>query len=107
MRDELLESPAPGEPFVSRALRLGIDGVDAHVVQTLHHLLSTEHLVHALSAATHEEIVDFLVEVVGIGEHTVVGRLHVEVEDGTAERAHPGEFVEVGEHHVEGLMAAP
>ena len=82
-------------------------GVDAHLVEILHHLLRTEHLVHALCSTAHQEVVDLLVERLGIGEHTVVGGLQVEAEDGTAEGSHIGELVEVGEYDVEGLVATP
>ena len=89
------------------AFRLRVDGVYAQVVELLHRLGSAEHLVHTLCAAAHEEVVNLLVELLGIGEHAVVGCFHVETEDGPAEGAHVGELVKVGKHHVEGLVAAP
>ena len=59
--------------------------VHTQIVQTLHQSLGSEHLVHTLSTAHHEEVVNLLVQLVGFGEHTIVGCLHVEVEDSTAE----------------------
>ena len=48
-----------------------------------------------------------LVERFGIGKDTAVGRLHIEPEDGAAERTHPGELVEVLQNDVECLVTAP
>ena len=50
---------------------------------------------------------DLLVELVGVGKHTIVGGLHVEAEDGTAEGTHPGELVEILKHDVECLVSTP
>ena len=107
MGDELVETAAPGEPLMGGTCRLGVVGVDTHLVEVLHHFLRAEHLVHALGSAAHQEVVDLLVELLGIGEHTIVGGLQVEAEDGTTEGSHVGELVEVGEHHVERLVTTP
>ena len=107
MGDELVEAATPGEPLVGGACGLGVVGIDAHGIQALYHLLRAEHLVHAFCSTAHQEVVDLLVERLGVGEHTVVGGLQVEAEDGTAEGSHIGELVEVGEHDVEGLVATP
>ena len=50
---------------------------------------------------------DLLVELISIGEHTVVGRLEVEAEDSTAEGTQPCELIHVVEHDVEGLVTTP
>ena len=85
---ELTETSAPGKPFVVGACRFVIVGVDTHVVEALDEFLGAEHLVHTFSAAHHEEIVNLLIELVGIGEHAIVSSLRVETEDGATESAH-------------------
>ena len=107
MRDELVEATAPGKPLMGGAGGLGVLDVDAHLVEVLYHLLCAEHLIHALGSAAHQEVVDLLVERLGIGEHTIVGGLQVEAEDGTTEGSDVGELVEVGEHYVERLVTTP
>ena len=81
----------------------GID-LDAHLTQLLDDVAALDEV---LRAPVHVHIMYFLVELVGIGEDTVVGRLHVEAEDGAAEGAEPGELVEVVEHDVERLVTTP
>ena len=107
MGDELAETSAPGKPFVVGACRFVIVGVDTHVVEALDEFLGAEHLVHAFRATHHEEIVNLLVELVGIGEHAIVGSLRVETEDGATESAHIREEVHVLQYKVEGLVSAP
>ena len=69
MWNELIQASAPGEPLMGGACRLIVMGIDTHLVETLHHFLGAEHLVHAFRAAHHEQTVHLLVEGFGVGEH--------------------------------------
>lgn len=107
MWNELIQASAPGEPFMGGARRLIVVGIDAHLVEVVHHFLGAKHLVHALGTAAHQEVVNLLVECLRIGEHTVIGSIQVETEDGTTEGSDVRELVEVGEYHVERLVTTP
>ena len=74
------------------------------LTQTVDQLLALDEVVRT---PVHIEVMYLLVEGISIGEHSVVGRLHVKAEDGAAERTHPSELVEVVQHHVKRLVTAP
>ena len=104
MGDELMKSTTPGEELVAGALRdRGVD-LDAHLTETVDNRLAIDEVV---GTPVHVHVVNLLVEVVGIGEDTIIGGLHVETEDGAAEGAEPSELVEVLKNDIEGLVTTP
>ena len=50
---------------------------------------------------------DLFVQFVGFGEYAIIGRLDIEVEDGTTEGSEVRELIEVRQHHIEGLVTTP
>ena len=89
------------------ASRLIVVGVDTQRIKVVNEFLSAKHLIHALCTAHHKEVVDLLVEVLGIIEDTIVGCLHIESEDCSAECSDIRELIHVVEHDVEGLVSTP
>ena len=77
-----METATPGQEFMSRAFRLLALDLDAHFLQALHDITTLDEV---LRTPVHIHVVDLLVELIGIGEHTIVSRLEVEAEDSTAE----------------------
>ena len=78
--------------------------LNAEAAQTVDDGLALDEV---LRAPVHIEVVNLLIELVGIGKDTVVGGLHVETEDSTAERTHPSELIEILQYHVKGLVTTP
>ena len=104
MRYKVSEATTPREPLVMSARRDIEIGVDSLFAETLHQGFGAEIL---LRAAAQIEVMHLLVELIGTGKDSVVGRLHIESEDGSAEGTHVREQVHVGENDVEGLVSAP
>ena len=101
---ELVESAAPGEPFVACACGLsGID-LDAQPTELIHNLTALDKVI---ATPVHIEIVNLFVERSCIGKYAVVGCLDVEAEDGATECSHPSELVQICQNHVEGLVSTP
>ena len=100
----LLEATTPCEPLVMGAWRHIKLHIDAHRLEVGSHLLRTEVL---LASATHEKVLNLLVKLVGILEHTVETGLHVDAKEGTAEGAEIGKLVEMRKNNVECLKASP
>ena len=91
--NEFIQAATPGEPLVGGARGLVVRRVDADVVQVLHERIRAEIL---LGAHAHEQVMDLLVELVGIREGAVVESLEIgarHIEDGATEGAHPRELV--------------
>src|SRR6202142_107117 len=74
-RSEIVHTPAPRQPLVSRAGRLEIDILDAGLGQLIAEVLRTG-AFHG--ADSQEEDLDPLVERVCFRKHPVVGRLRIE-----------------------------
>ena len=104
MRYKVSEATTPREPLVMSARRDIEIGVDSLFAETLHQGFGAEIL---LRAAAQIEVMHLLVELIGTGKDSVVGRLHIESEDGSAEGAHVGELVQIGQDDVESLVSAP
>ena len=99
-----MESTTPCQELVSGTLRNRGVNLDAQLTQTIDDRLTLDEVV---STPVHIEVMNLLVECIGIGKNTVVGGFHVKTEDGTAESTHPGELVKVLQHNVEGLVTTP
>ena len=104
MRDELMESATPGQELVGSTFRLLALDLDTHLLQALYDVTTLDEV---LRAPVHIHVVDLLVELIGIGEHTMISRLQVKAKDSTAEGTQPGELIHVVEHDVEGLVSTP
>ena len=102
--NELMESATPGQELVGCAWRLAGVDLDAQLAQLTYDVAA---LNEVLFTPVHVHVVNLLVELVGIGEDSVVGGLHIEAEDGSAEGAQPCELVHVVEHDIERLVSAP
>ena len=79
-------------------------GIDASIAQVLDKCLGSEVL---LGTTAQVQVVYLLVELIGTREHTVVGSIHIESEDGSAKRTHVRELIHVIQHNVEGLVTSP
>ena len=83
--DELMEGASPGEPFMMGTLRDIEFGFDSGIIEIFHQLLSAEVF---FAACAEEEVMDFFFELIRFCEDSIIGRIDVESEDGTAKRAH-------------------
>ena len=99
-----METATPGQEFMSRAFRLLALDLDAHFLQALHDITTLDEV---LRTPVHIHVVNFLIELIGIGEHTVIGRLQIQSEDSTAEGSQPCKLIHVVEHDVESLVSTP
>ena len=101
---EIMEAATPGEPFVGSTFRLLTLDLDAHFLQTLHDVTTLDEIIRT---PVHVHIVNLLVELVSIGEHTIISRLEVYAKDSSAESSNPCELVKIAKHEVEGLVSTP
>ena len=97
-----METATPGQEFMSRAFRLLALDLDAHFLQALHDITTLDEV---LRTPVHIHVVDLLVELLGIGEHTVIGSLQIQSEDSTTEGTQPCELIHIVEHDIEGLVS--
>ena len=104
MRNELMEAATPGEELMTCALRDRRVNLDAKLTETVNDRLTVDEVVRT---PVHIHIVHLLVELIGIGEYAIVGGLHIQAEDSTAEGTDPSELIQIGQSHVEGLMTTP
>ena len=99
-----METATPGEELMGSAFRLLALDLDAHFLQALHNITTLDEV---LRTPVHVHIVDLLIELIGIGEHTVIGRLQIQSEDSTTEGSQPCKLIHVVEHDVESLVSTP
>ena len=104
MRNEFLETSAPGEPLMMSAWRNINIKLDAQILQLLRHLLRAEVLFRT---AAHEHIVYLTVELLCIGKDAVEAGLDIHTEKCTAEGSQGRELIQVRQHGVESLATAP
>ena len=102
--DELMEAATPSEELMACTLGYRTVDLDAQFAETIDNRLTFNEVFRA---PIHVHIVNLLVELVSIGENTIVGGLHIKTEDGTAERAEPGKLVEILQYNVESLVTTP
>jgi hypothetical protein len=102
--DELMEAATPSEELMSCTLGYRTVDLDTQFAETVNNRLTLDEIFRA---PIHVHIVNLLVELVSIGENTIVGGLHIKTEDGTAERAKPGKLVEILQYDVESLVTTP
>ena len=70
-----METATPGQEFMSRAFRLLALDLDAHFLKALYDITTLDEV---LRTPVHIHVVDLLVELLGIGEHTVIGSLQIQ-----------------------------
>ena len=104
MWDEIPEASTPRKPLMMGAGRDVEVGFDARITQRIDQSLSTEVLFRT---ATQVQVMHLFVELIGTGEDSVVGRLDIQTEDGSAEGTHVGELVHIGQHNIERLVTTP
>ena len=74
MRDELMEATTPGEELVTCTLGYRRVDLDTQLVQAIHDGLTLDEV---LATPVHIEVMNLLVELVGIGKDTIVGGLDI------------------------------
>ena len=79
---KFLEATSPSEPFMGCALRFIKYDINSDSLQVVGHLLGSKVLIRS---ASHKEIMDLLVELVGIGKYTVETSLYIHPKDGPTE----------------------
>ena len=101
---EAIFDSTPSEELMTCALgNRGVD-LDAKLAKAVDNGLTLDEV---FSTPVHIEVVNLLVELVGIGKDTIVGSLHVEAEYRSTKSTEPGELIKVLEHNIERLVTTP
>ena len=81
-----MQAATPSKELMASALRDRGVNFDAKLTQAVDNRLTLDEVI---STPVHIEVVNLLVKLVSISKNTIVGCLHVEAEDSTAECSHP------------------
>ena len=81
-----MKTTTPGQELMTSTLRNRRIDLDTEFTQAIYDGLTLDKIV---SAPVHVEVVNLLIESIGIGKDSIIGRLDVKTKDRTAKGSHP------------------